>query len=65
MKEQNPRPRDGYFPIPVACFSMVLGIPGMGSAWRFAAQQWGLPVAVGESLMAPASVQSRFFAQGL
>lgn len=52
MTQQNPRPLEEYFPIPAAYFGMVLGIIGMGAAWRFAARQWGLPVAVGESLMA-------------
>lgn len=52
MAEQNLRPLGGYFPIPAAYFGMVLGIIGMGSAWRFAALHWGMPVAVGESLMA-------------
>lgn len=43
MAERALTPLDGYFPIPVAYFGMVLGIIGMGSAWRFAAQHWALP----------------------
>ena len=52
MAERTLTPLDGYFPIPAAYFGMVLGIIGMGSAWRFAAQHWALPAVVGECLMA-------------
>ena len=52
MAERTRTPLDGYFPIPAAYFGMVLGIIGMGSAWRFAAQHWALPAVVGECLMA-------------
>jgi tellurite resistance protein len=38
-------------PIPVAFFGMVLGLSGLGIAWRLAAQLWGLPAAVGESVL--------------
>ena len=38
MAERTLTPLDGYFPIPAAYFGMVLGIIGMGSAWR-----WGWP----------------------
>lgn len=40
------------FPIPAAYFGMVLGVVGMGTAWRMAAHIWGLPGFIGETLMA-------------
>ena len=52
MAERALTPLDGYFPIPAAYFGMVLGIIGMGSAWRFAAAHWALPAVAGECLMA-------------
>lgn len=47
-----PRP----FPIPAAYFGMVLGVAGMGTAWRLAASLWHAPAAVGEGLMAVAAL---------
>lgn len=40
------------FPIPAAYFGMVLGVVGVGTAWRMAARIWGLPGFIGETLMA-------------
>ena len=37
--------------IPAAYFGMVLGLVGLGSAWRVATALWGLPALVGESIM--------------
>lgn len=34
--------------IPASYFGMVLGLSGLGTAWRFAAQVWHLPPFVGE-----------------
>jgi tellurite resistance protein len=34
--------------IPASYFGMVLGLSGLGTAWRFAAQVWHLPAIVGE-----------------
>lgn len=37
--------------VPAAFFGMVLGLAGLGAAWRTAHQVWGLPSVVGEGLM--------------
>src|SRR4051812_41397661 len=50
MKD-HPPPRS----IPVSFFGMVLGLAGLGSAWRTASAIWGLPRSVGESVLAIAS----------
>ncbi len=36
--------------IPASFFAMTLGLAETGNAWRFAADHWGLPTAVGEVL---------------
>lgn len=36
--------------IPASYFGMVLGLSGLGTAWRFAAQVWPLPALVGEAI---------------
>ncbi len=41
-----------YFPVPAAYFGMVLGLVGLGSAWRFAALHNGMSSLPGEGLMA-------------
>lgn len=41
--------------VPAAFFGIVLGLVGLGSAWRAAHQVWHLPAIVGESLMAAAA----------
>lgn len=42
--------------IPAAYFGAVLGLAGLGGAWRVAHQVWGLPALVGEALELVASV---------
>ncbi|HEY5851088.1 MAG TPA: dicarboxylate transporter/tellurite-resistance protein TehA, partial [Lysobacter sp.] len=37
--------------IPASFFGMVLGIVGLGSGWRAATEVWGVPAAIGESIM--------------
>ena len=37
--------------IPASFFGMVLGLSGLGQAWRIAAQLWQLPHLIGESLL--------------
>lgn len=37
--------------VPASYFGVVLGLAGLGSAWRAAHRVWGLPVFVGETLM--------------
>ena len=41
---------------PAAFFGMVLGLAGLGTAWRLAHQVWGLPEVVGEVLLALAAL---------
>ena len=38
--------------VPAAFFGIVLGLAGLGNAWRAATAAWRLPAAVGEALMA-------------
>ncbi len=42
--------------VPASFFGMVLGLAGLGGAWRVAHQAWGLPASVGEALMAVAAL---------
>lgn len=42
--------------IPASYFGIVLGLAGLGSAWRAAHRVWGLPAIYGELLMLIASV---------
>jgi tellurite resistance protein len=42
--------------IPASLFGIVLGLAGLGSAWRAAHQVWQVPALVGEVLMALAAV---------
>lgn len=43
------------FPIiPAAYFGMVLGLAGLGTSWRLAAQAWSLPPLIGEAIMTAA-----------
>jgi len=42
--------------VPASFFGIVLGLAGLGGAWRAAARVWHLPVAVGEALMLAAGV---------
>ena len=41
--------------IPAAYFGIVLGLAGLGNAWRTAGIVWSLPAAIGEMLMAGAA----------
>lgn len=40
--------------VPASYFSMVLGLAGLGTVWRAAAQTWRIPAAPGEAIMAVA-----------
>jgi tellurite resistance protein len=42
--------------IPAAFFGMVLGLAGLGSAWRAAHQAWQLPEVIGEAIMLAATI---------
>jgi len=42
--------------VPAAFFGMVLGLAGLGNAWRAATSAWHLPSAIGETLMAIATI---------
>jgi tellurite resistance protein len=43
-------------PLPASFFGMVLGLSGLGQAWRVAAKLWGMPGAVGEGLLVVAGL---------
>lgn len=43
-------------PLPASFFGMVLGLSGLGQAWRIGGTLWGLPKAVGESLLLVAAL---------
>ena len=38
-------------PIPASFFGMVLGLSGLGQAWRLSVQLWGMPSAIGEGVL--------------
>lgn len=38
-------------PLPASFFGVVLGLSGLGQAWRVAVQLWGVPAAIGEGLL--------------
>jgi tellurite resistance protein len=42
--------------MPASFFGIVLGVAGLGGAWRVAARVWGLPSVVGEALMLIAAI---------
>jgi tellurite resistance protein len=42
--------------VPAAFFGIVLGLAGLGNAWRAATEAWHLPAAIGEALMAVATI---------
>jgi tellurite resistance protein len=46
----------GVISVPASYFGMVLGLAGLGGAWRHAAKVWGLPPLVGEVLMLLAAI---------
>src|SRR5258708_16703894 len=37
--------------VPASSFGMVIGLAGLGTAWRWAHQVWGLPAIVGEAII--------------
>ena len=38
-------------PLPASFFGMVLGLSGLGQAWRIAARLWGMPALIGEGVL--------------
>ncbi|MBU1691947.1 MAG: dicarboxylate transporter/tellurite-resistance protein TehA [Gammaproteobacteria bacterium] len=38
-------------PLPASFFGMVLGLAGLGQAWRIAVRLWGMPASIGEGLL--------------
>ena len=38
-------------PLPASFFGMVLGLSGLGQAWRLATDMWSLPAAIGEAVL--------------
>ncbi|MCB8882490.1 dicarboxylate transporter/tellurite-resistance protein TehA [Acidisoma cellulosilytica] len=42
--------------VPAAMFGIVLGLSGLGTCWRLAHRLWGMPSAVGEIILAAATV---------
>lgn len=38
-------------PLPASFFGMVLGLSGLGQAWRVAVQLWDMPAAIGEGVL--------------
>jgi tellurite resistance protein len=42
--------------IPAALFGVVLGVAGLGFDWRSAHRAWGLPSAIGETILAIAAI---------
>jgi tellurite resistance protein len=49
-------PRIALPTIPAAFFSIVLGVAGLGLDWRLAHRVWGLPTAIGEAILALATI---------
>jgi tellurite resistance protein len=44
------------YPVPASFFGMVLGVAGLGNAWRIAARIWLMPTLVGEIILALAAL---------
>jgi len=42
--------------VPASFFGIVLGLAGLGGAWRLAAKQWGFPAEIGEAIFALAAI---------
>src|SRR5882672_11016740 len=42
--------------VPASFFGIVLGLAGLGGAWRVAARVWQLPPVIGEALMLTAAI---------
>ena len=43
-------------PLPASFFGMVLGLSGLGQAWRVASKLWGVPDAIGEAVLLVAAL---------
>lgn len=43
-------------PLPASFFGVVLGLSGLGQAWRVAVQLWGMPTAIGEGVLLVATL---------
>src|ERR1700712_3622653 len=55
--QEPPMSTQMKFPlVPAAFFGMVLGLSGLGGAWRLAHQVWQLPAAIGEAIIFLAAV---------
>lgn len=52
----NTLPSTYRYPVPASFFGMVLGLAGLGNAWRIAARVWLLPSIVGEIVLAFAAL---------
>jgi tellurite resistance protein len=46
----------GHIAVPVSFFGIVLGLAGLGGAWRVAGRVWQLPSIIGEALMFTAGI---------
>ena len=58
-RRENPPPRkmSTRFPsVPASFFAIVLGLAGLGNDWRAATSAWHVPAAIGETLMAAATL---------
>jgi tellurite resistance protein len=53
---QQPAAHAGTIAVPASYFGIVLGLAGLGGAWRHAAQVWSLPALPGEVLMLIAAI---------
>jgi tellurite resistance protein len=42
--------------VPASMFGIVLGLAGLGLCWRLAHRTWGMPAAIGEIILALASL---------
>lgn len=43
-------------PLPASFFGMVLGLSGLGQAWRIASKLWGVPTQIGEAVLLVAAL---------
>jgi tellurite resistance protein len=48
--------RKAHIAVPASFFGIVLGLAGLGGAWRVAARVWQLPSVIGEALMLIAGI---------
>jgi tellurite resistance protein len=56
LQRSDARLNVGSISVPASYFGIVLGLAGLGGAWRHAALVWGLPSLAGEALMLIAAV---------